>query len=270
MGIAAFLMMGLVLAGFMVISESGDDSDSSEQNDTAADGRDDTLVGGDGDDLLAGKSGDDDITGRGGFDILLGGDGDDLLKGRDGDDLLFGGDGDDNLRGGQDDDLLQGDGGNDTLKGGEGNDLLIGADTTNRDLTEDDIHALFNGATPEQLNYRYQPPTAPESNLLEGEEGNDTLLLGENDTGVGGEGDDAFEIGEWIDASNDQEAPLITDFDEEDDVLIVRYSQSQSAPRITLSMQDDTRHVYADGQLVARVQGDGGPFFAGDVRLQAI
>ena len=270
MGVAAFLMMGLVLVGFVVISDSDDSGDTSVETDADVDTGNNTVVGGDGHDILSGGSHDDDITGRGGHDILIGGDGDDLLKGRDGDDLLIGGDGDDNLRGGQDNDLLQGSGGNDTLKGGEGNDLLIGADTTNRDLTEDDILALENGAPPGQLNYYYRPPTDPESNLLEGEEGDDTLLLGENDTGVGGEGDDVFEIGEWVDAASDNEAPLITDFDEEDDVLVVRYAQSQPAPRISLSIEDNTRHVYADGQLVARVQGDGGPFFAGDVRLQAI
>ncbi|WP_319823541.1 hypothetical protein [Thalassovita sp.] len=74
-----------------------------------------------------------------------------------------------------------------------------------------------------------------------------------------------FQIGEWVRGTD--QAAAITDFDEEDDVLVARYNAANGVPRITLGAEADSHLVFADGQLVARVQGDGGPFFACDVQL---
>lgn len=256
------VLLGLLLAGLavgaLVNMDSDDESvDATPEGETAVDGQliegdelDNTLTGTNGSDLLAGYGDEDRLVGRGGDDILLGGEDGDTLLGRTGDDLLVGGDHDDNLRGGQGDDTLIGSAGNDLLMGGEGNDVLAGADITNRDLVVGDFLSPDGSIT----DYYYEVPTEPEANRLYGEEGNDDLLLGENDTATGGEGSDMFEIGEWIDEPD--KAPLITDFNGGEDILVVRYAQGTPAPVVTIEEDGEDRNILADGNLIARVQVD--------------
>ncbi len=265
MFIFGILMAGLAVGAMVGAFDSNESDEDSATNGALVEGdeEENTLIGTSGHDLLSGMGDSDDLTGKDGNDILLGGEGDDLLKGRAGIDFLEGGDGNDDLRGGQDGDLLFGLGGDDTLMGGEGDDVLVGANISNRDSTVDDF--LFDGGDPTLPTQAYQAPEESEANMLFGEEGNDTLILGEGDTGTGGQGDDWFQIAEWVNDENN--VPHVTDFDEEDDVLAVGVATGTTHPVITLDLIDDVRHVYADGQLVAQVQGDGGPFFASDVRI---
>ena len=73
MGVAAFLMMGLVLVGFVMISDSDDTSDTSVETDADVDTGNNTVVGGDGDDILSGGAGADVFVYDfgGGADLIL-------------------------------------------------------------------------------------------------------------------------------------------------------------------------------------------------------
>ena len=83
----------------------------------AGDGRDNTLIGGEGDDILYGGP-------VGGDDMMYGGTGMDRIYGGKGDDTLYGEAGDDRLWGGPDDDTLHGGAGADTYMGRQGNDII--------------------------------------------------------------------------------------------------------------------------------------------------
>ncbi len=107
-------------------------------------------------DNLRGSSGDDNMAGNGGDDSLDGSGGNDFLLGGVGDDVLFGGSGLDVLIGGDGDDLLWG--------GGFGNTGIAVPDQTRDDL--------------------------------DGGAGNDSILIGNLDTALGGAGDDVFEAEE--------------------------------------------------------------------------
>ncbi len=94
---------------------------ASEFDQSSANDKGDTLLGGDGNDILFGQGGDDFLYGGAGNDTLFGGSGNDTLYGESGNDRLYGGSGNDTLYGGT---------GNDILSGGLGNDILIGGPAT--------------------------------------------------------------------------------------------------------------------------------------------
>ncbi|WP_412554826.1 calcium-binding protein [Shimia sp. MIT1388] len=270
------LFLGLLMAGVAVgaltgafeggSGDSGTDlavDDVFETQDGGA--GDDTLTGSAAHDLIGGDDGNDDITGRGGDDLLFGGDGDDLLKGRAGEDFLLGGNGDDTLLGGQGDDYMLGTSGNDTLFGAEGNDTLIGANTISGDPDPDDLS--IDGDVLVLANSTYAHPTETENNELHGEDGDDLLLLGQGDVASGGAGNDRFEIGEWI--TDDTNVPAIIDFNPEEDVLVVRYEEGTTEPTFTVNEEDGEHNVYANGQLVVRVESDIS-FTADDVEAYSV
>lgn len=255
-----FAALGLMMVGamFMIFDGSSDDGEG--------DGSDEARIDGtDADDVLVGNTQDNLITGYKGDDVLFGQDGDDTLRGYAGDDLLLGGAGDDLLLGGVGQDMLLGGDGVDTLDGGSGDDILIGAQVFAREFEPSDLDILPGDTLPDQS---YEGDPEDQGNTLIGGDGNDLMLAGVQDTMTGGEGEDTFQVGEWVRGTD--HAAAITDFDEEDDVLVVRYNPANGIPRITLGSEADSRLVFADGQLVARVQGDGGPFFASDVQLLAV
>ncbi|MFQ2788817.1 type I secretion C-terminal target domain-containing protein, partial [Aeromonas caviae] len=99
---------------------------ASEFDQSSANDKGDTLLGGDGNDILFGQGGDDFLFGGAGNDTLFGGAGNDTLYGESGNDRLYGGSGNDTLFGGIGDDTLSGGLGNDILVGGLGNDILKG------------------------------------------------------------------------------------------------------------------------------------------------
>jgi len=271
------MLVGLLLSVGLLAAVSGGFGDDDggvasavEVNEGTED--DDTMFGRGDTDLIDGRGGDDDITGLGDDDILLGGDGDDILKGREGDDFLVGGDGDDTLRGGDGDDTLLASDGADNLVGGGGNDLLIGAETLNRVPTASDILALLNGQP--VADFTYEPPEDQEpGSYLNGKGGDDYLLIGEGDTAEGGQGNDTFELGEWI---NDADrAPVIEDYTPADDVIVVRYAAGNPPPTITVDTSDEgfglIDNIYANGELIARnMSNEGGAFprlSASDIQL---
>jgi Ca2+-binding RTX toxin-like protein len=145
------------------------------------DGRDNTLIGGDGQDLLVGSDGDDKLYGGGNDDSLAGGEDNDELHGGSGNDWLDGGFGDDKLFGDGDDDLLEGRGGNDELHGGSGDDVLYGdwaQPNYQEEPTKGGNDVLFGGAGNDALF------GGVGDDILDGGRGSDTL--------TGGSGDDTF------------------------------------------------------------------------------
>ncbi len=282
MWILGLLFMGLAASSF---SGGSDDSDGESTptgfaNDTQP--VDDTtttdiisedggigilLEGGDSNNDLTGTPGPDLLDGKDGNDTLRGQDDDDGLYGSEGDDVLFGGAGDDYMTGGEGDDAVYGDSGSDTLygytgedtlEGGSGDDWIYGADVTNRDP---EVADSYLDREPE-TEFVIQDPTEPEeADTLIGGTGNDNLFLGEYDTGTGGEGNDSFHIGHWV----EENAPFITDFDPDEDVVSLILPGDEPLPTITVERVGDETHVLANDVIMARIAGAAEGFEASDV-----
>lgn len=96
---------------------------------------DDVLVGTEGPDVICAGAGDDTITGLGGDDIIYGGPGWDTITGGDGNDLIYLGPDAGYGSGDAGDDRIVGsrNGGFGKFDGGEGNDVLIGLDSGEKD-----------------------------------------------------------------------------------------------------------------------------------------
>lgn len=216
------------------------------------------LMGTGGPDLMDGGAGDDTIQTFDGDDALLGGLGDDVLRAGGGEDFLTGGRGDDLLLGGNDSDTLLGDAGQDTLNGGSGDDWLYGADITSRDMEVADFHEDREAET--ELEYN-DPTSREEADELFGGAGNDQLILGEHDTATGGEGLDTFNVGHWTESN----APFLTDFDPDEDVVSIIVPEDEPLPTITVERVGDETHVLADDVIMARIAGAAEDFDASDV-----
>jgi Ca2+-binding RTX toxin-like protein len=219
----------------------------------AGDGND-TLVGGVGDDWLDGQGGNDSMSGGAGNDTLLGGRGVDTILGGDGDDSLAsgggdgwldGGAGDDTLTGGADRDTLLGGDGDDTLEGGFGDDLLVAG--AGRDL-------LMGGAGNDTLVARDDDGDGDDGDFVNGGDGDDVLVLGSGDIASGGNGGDGFLLGDWIDAEN---PAVISDFDPDEDRLMIAHDPAGSAPEISTAYDAESGglRVLLDGRPVAFLVG---------------
>ncbi len=279
------LFLGLLLAGLglAVLADSGgsddgetnaDNADEVTTSDIITDGElgvmyegtdgADEIYASSGSDLVAGEDGDDSLRGREGTDTLMGGEGNDSLFGQTGQDRVFGDSGNDEVHGGSGADTMMGGSGNDTLYGGPGDDQLVGADITNRDWELGDWHSEIAPSS----DLEYQAPEEDEANVLYGGDGNDSLLLGEGDTAYGGSGNDEFEVGSWVE--DEENVPVVQDFNVAEDVLCVHYLEGTEEPSITLGTDGDETLVYADGQLVLRVLGETGALEASDVCVASI
>lgn len=170
----------------VVTGTEGDDVLSADEESALAwflEGGNDTLDGSTGSDYAEGGDGDDSMTLRDGRDLAYGGEGSDTIDGGIGFDTVIGGGGDDMLTGNGGNDILQGEDGRDDLRGGSGADLLFGG-------TGDDVlYSLSEG-----LSTAEGSSTIDGVDSLSGGDGNDTLVLGPGDIGVGGAGDDLFLI----------------------------------------------------------------------------
>lgn len=240
---------------------------------------DDVINGGPGRDVLEGDSGDDFLDGGSWNDTIGGGAGNDTLSGGRGIDVLLGNDGDDELNGGAWDDFLLGGDGSDILNGGAGSDVLNGgfeeitkvgvdqgvdvsAETAAalEKLSEDDPD-FYDEATLEQL---AADPRVPGLDLTErtelgfdtlnGGEGNDRLLLGAGDIGIGGSGNDEFVLSTAINT----DPAIIQDYDAQEDVITVSYNAEDGVPNITIASDDDDAILRIDGTDIARVVGAAG------------
>jgi Ca2+-binding RTX toxin-like protein len=241
----------------------GDDLYGGDGNDNLYGGAgDDFLSGGADADILEGGGSDDRMTGGGGLDVLLGENGEDTLNGSLGQDLLYGGNDDDVLNGGYGADGLHGGNGEDTVSGGDGDDVINGGELlVDTSLTSASAlrEAFLDGETsPANLDFLFEDDK--ESDVLNGDAGNDLLVGGAGDVLNGGTGDDTFLVGDWLQAG---EQVIIRDFDVEDEVVLYRYSGA--APDLdynTVVNSDGSSdiEVTVNGEVVAYLENAGDGF----------
>jgi serralysin len=228
----------------------------------------DALYGNEGVDVIEGGNGNDELVGGPGNDLLMGQPGADVLSGWKGNDFITGGEGADELYGNEGDDFLMGGNGADILKGGDGNDEIWGAELLNRDLTYDDLVVLSSkGADVEYSDLDNLYFTATDSDtgdIIDGGNGNDSIVLGNGDVATGGEGNDDFNVVSWI---NDGEEATITDFTAGEDVISVGFPMGDPSPTISLSADVNDAMLYADGQLIAVIKNGAGTVELGNIQL---
>lgn len=186
----------------------------------------DSLDGGAGDDTLNGGAGDDTVSGQGGNDLIFGDVSNDFLYGNDGNDILFGfegtdfldgGAGQDSLYGENDNDTLYGRGGADLLDGGAGDDVLYGNGgkdvlygyTGQDSLEGGNGHDTLDGGTGNDQLWGGKGNDSlnggAQDDVLDGVRASNNSHSGVNtiDTLLGGEGADAFILGDFISAYYD-------------------------------------------------------------------
>lgn len=246
--------------GSVDVVDAGAGDDTVQAGDDAAyvfgnDG-DDTIIAGDGALAAYGGQGDDTLDGSDSIDSYLdGGTGDDVLTGGDGDDQLFGGGHELELSGDldvTDDDILDGGDGDDVLMGGLGADWLIGGDGD--DVIDHFGHAMEESGA-EQHDYAWHNDHA--TDVLDGGDGDDTLIFGASDVATGGDGNDIF----WLYPDGEDGMPVaqITDFETGRDFLRISLDEDGGHSDLTceVSPSDDGQDgvVTVDGQVVAILKG---------------
>lgn len=239
--------------------DTDDTVDGGDNNDTLyGGGGNDTLNGNAGNDGLDGEDGTDSLSGGEGNDVIQGGYGNDTLAGGAGDDFLLGESGNDLVEGGGDNDGLHGGNGEDTVLGGAGNDLLSGGTLAIEDQLLEEWLADFEAQEITSVGGS-QTPFADDysADILEGGEGNDTLIGGADDSLTGGEGSDEFVVGDWFQGG--WNAPEVLDFDTAEDTgdsIVYRYDETGPAPVLTLETHPHTNgttgniFLMADGEPV--------------------
>ncbi|WP_448203938.1 DUF4347 domain-containing protein [Azospirillum sp. sgz302134] len=136
--------------------------------------------------------------GHAGNDVEIGSVGDDTLESGDGNDTIHAGAGNDQLFGRADRDVLYGEDGNDLIVGGGGEDSIEGGagnDTIFGDWDADTMH----GGDGDDIFYNGDHGTYAEADVITGDAGNDTLVIGNSlDAGTvsfdGGAGNDTLRI----------------------------------------------------------------------------
>ena len=232
-----YMLFLLLLPLTLAIAAFNDDDDNTFFGDQ-------TLEGTSGNDAIATSAGDDQIFGGAGDDLLGSGAGDDRAFGAEGDDIVIGQSGDDFLRGGSDDDFLVGGAGEDTLLGDTGNDTIQLIDTfddADLDGKFDDIGAL--AAVALDVDLSNETGEADEGN---GGFGADFLLFGSNDIVTGGDGNDEFATGFWV---NPGEPATVTDFEPGQDVLLFEYDGNTEPTPAFVDTPEGTA-LTIDGQVV--------------------
>lgn len=230
--IALSMLMGLVLASSLGLA-----AETAEEGSSASE----KFAGTDQDDYFDAKDGNDLLIGQGGNDTLSGGNGNDWLVGAAGDDILDGGAGSDVIIGGK---------GADTLIGGAGNDFIEAANIVDTPRLE---ASLAQTSSFRDIAFGYDlPNTSDAGDKIESGTGNDTIVLGADDTLTSGSGADEISIGDWI---TNNAAATILDFDSEEDVLVFTYQKSTGLPKIDITRDEDedVTEIRANGYLVAKL-----------------
>ncbi len=256
--------------------------------------RSDVIAGGDGNDVLIGGGGNDSLSGGSGNDTLSGGPGNDTLDGGPGVDLLLGGDGNDVLH-----DHHNADTGEpgDTLDGGRGNDIydiradpfldhrpvLRDAGGIDRVLTNHDwvlgegfenleLFEAVSGTGNRLNNIIITHTNEPHAYRVDGRDGNDTLLGGEErDTLLGGNGNDRVSGGEGNDsltggagkddfvfdaAPGGENADAVTDFASCRDRLLLDDAAHHDIGARGRFARNDERFLAADGATSGQERDD--------------
>ncbi len=230
--LAIFLLVGASLAGLVGL-----------------DATDLPTEGSDGADGFSGTPEDDTFAAAGGNDLLDGAGGNDQLQGQDGNDWLLGFDGDDSLSGNRGEDVLIGGAGADVIDAGDGNDFVEAANLVDEAALRASLDGL-DSLTDLAFGYALADPALDGGDTVELGDGNDTVVAGNDDTLTGGDGEDEFALGDWI---QDGRPVEITDFDTAEDVISFVYDRDGPTPE--LSFEVDERNgvttLRADGQAVA-------------------
>jgi len=230
----------------------------------AAEGDTDGVLGGPGNDRLVGGAGADEIRGGEGNDVVstgtgddagFGEDGDDTVQGGAGNDWITGGDGSDFVKGDEGDDVLFGGAGTDILRGGTGNDTLVGADIFRE--SEEELGGV-NLTFQDTVLY---DTDADDGDFLNGDQGDDVLILGKGDYAIGGEGRDTFLTGIWAKG----EASIIEDYDPEEENILVSVDASQPLPTMSIFDDGDDAVVLMDGEPLLVLLGNAGLVQASDI-----
>lgn len=243
------------------------------------------ISGGDGDDSITtgdeaayvfGGAGDDTLAVGEGAAALFGGDGNDMLTGSDvinadgtasayldggaGDDIIHGGDGHEVIEGGEHgadsgvagNDTLFGGGGDDLIRGGYGADILSGG---SGDDVIDHMGRAEERVTAEHRDFNWHIDN--DADILDGGDGNDTLIFDRADTATGGAGNDTF----WLyhDTGSGIGHAEITDFSTGEDFLRISLNPdlTSGTPVISVTPSEDGLDgvVTVNGEVVAVLQG---------------
>lgn len=232
---------------------------------------DDIAVGGEGNDIILGEQDEDTLIGGPGNDYIQGGDDNDALEGNSGDDWLQGLQGNDEILGGAGSDILLGEAGDDTLDGGAGADLLVGGSALSTAADLDDLTAIRSGTSVAEalevdpdaiLNLRDDN----DRDSLSGGAGDDILVLGTGDTGLGGTGSDLFAILE--DIGNEGPA-LIQDYNPAEDGLVVIVRDITNELDLSVQTQGDDALVFNGEMLLGRVANGAGQIDVSDLSIVA-
>ena len=239
------------------VVDAGDGDDTLTTGDGAAylfanDG-DDTVIAGEGALAAFGGNGEDELDGQASLQTYLdGGKGDDVLLGGDGDDRLFGGVHEKPDDDSSDDDVLSAGAGDDVLNGGFGADILFGG--AGDDVINHLGHAMEDSAA-ERHDFDWH--IDGDADVLDGGEGDDTLILDRADTATGGAGDDVF----WL-YSNDGDGlghAEVTDFTPGEDFLRIQLDPATDALSMEFdvhpSASGDDSIVTVNGEVVALLKG---------------
>ncbi|MEM6309257.1 MAG: calcium-binding protein [Pseudomonadota bacterium] len=295
--LAFYTFLTVVGTGFLIDALVNDDDDDTASQEAAAQEEetviadqqpngldlvgkvgDDTLTGGEGPDVITDDLGADEIDGLGGndevtsgedADTVFGGEGDDKILGGAGEDLLLGEDGDDKLRGNQDSDIILGGEGSDTLLGDDGNDLLLAAEITDEQALKENTDGLdITNSTIYNNFTTFEEPDAG-ADTVDGGRGDDTIVLGAEDTAKGGPGFDDFLVGDWIADGNGP--AIVTDFNPLEDVVAYYHNEvEQPNPMLTVETDaDGNALLFADGTLISIIENSGAFFTPSLVTLVA-
>ncbi len=236
---------------------------------------DDSLSAGDEAAYVFGGAGNDTLAAGEGAAALFGGAGNDIITGSDavredgtaaayldggsGDDVILGGDADEVISGGEHD--ADSAPGNDTLSGGGGDDAIrggLGADTLSGGAGDDVLDHFGNSeelVIAERHEFSWHIDNDPD--LLDGGEGNDTLIFDRADTATGGSGNDTF----WLyhDTGSGAGFAEITDFAPGEDFLRVSLNPDLNSgePEVEVGPSDDGEDglVIVNGEVVAVLRG---------------
>lgn len=186
-----------------------------------------------------------------GDDIALGGAGMDRIFGDTGNDALFGGLGNDSLSGGLGGDSLAGGDGEDSIWGGTGSDTLIGGAGNDTISGFDQIKGGANGMA-----------AGDGIDILNGGDGNDRLLMGRGDIGIGGAGNDVFEMDtRWTDGAGQF---VVEDFQRGQDRLELTYTPIydpvtgvETLPTLAVSLAPggESSLITLNGVTIATING---------------
>jgi len=272
-----FALLGL--AGIGSGSDS-DDDDEVKQDDSGPDDsmvligtpEQDMLDGGDNNDLILGLEDDDTVTG---------GDGDDLINPGEGNDSVDGGDGDDVIVAALDlsDIVLKGETEPFVSEDADPDKILdvLDIDLADPPGLQELLTRAANIAVEEEISEEF------DGDIVNGGDGDDEILIGTYDTATGGEGGDDYliasidanllEMGQEIRAPIIEDevvieanpVPLITDFDPEEDTIVMEgtldsFDRNDEAPREVTGLvfydeeADETRIRIISNRLMA--QGD--------------